>query len=301
MDALSNIIFVTLRVSAPLILAAMAGVFSQQVNLLNIALEGLMLVGAFVAVVAGAYFGSTWIGLLAAVVAAIFFAWLFGLFVIDLKANLIVAGLAANILAVGAAAYLLVVLFNSRGAYSPGNLDRLPTIDLPLIEQIPFVGDILSGHGILVYVAWLSVLITGLLLYRTPLGVHIRAVGEHLEAAKTAGIAVKRVQYFAILSGGLLCALAGAQLSVGELGLFTDSMTAGRGFIALAAVFFGRARPGLATIGCLIFGLFDAVQIRLQVTTGLPPQIPAMLPYLTVVAALTLIAIRDKVRGKATS
>jgi simple sugar transport system permease protein len=298
MDYITNIIFVTLRVSTPLILAAMAGVLSQQVNLLNIAIEGLMLVGAFVVIVAGAALGNIWLGLLAAVLVTIFFSWIFGLFVIDFKANLIVSGLALNILAVGAAAYLLVVLFNSRGAYSPLGLGRLPTIDIPIIENIPIIGPIFSGHGVLVYVSWLSILVTSLLLYRTPLGIHIRAVGEHVQAAETAGIAVKRVQYFAVLSGGLLCALAGAQLSAGELGLFTDDMTAGRGFIALAAVFFGRARPGLTTVGCLVFGLFDALQIRLQVGTGLPPQIPAMLPYLTVIIMLTLIAVRDKVRGK---
>jgi simple sugar transport system permease protein len=299
MEAISPVFFGMLRMSAPLLLAGMAGVLSQQVNLLNIALEGMMLFGAFVAVLVSGFFGSAWAGLVAAALLTILFAWIFGLFVIDLKANFVVAGLAVNILAVGITSYLLVILFNARGVYSPGNFTKLPTIAIPIIEQIPFLGDVLSGHGILVYVSWATVLLTSLLLYRTPLGVHMRAVGEHIEAAETAGIPVKRVRHIAILIGGALTGLAGAQLAIGDLTLFSDNMTNGRGFIAMAAMFFGAARPGLTTVGCLIFGLFEAIQIRLQIGTGLPPQLPQMLPYLTVIFLLVLISAREKLRGKA--
>jgi ABC-type uncharacterized transport system permease subunit len=298
MEVLTNVLFGMLRMSAPLLLAGMAGVLSQQVNLLNIALEGLMLFGAFFAVVLGAYFASSWAGLLAAMIFALIFAWIFGFFIINLRANLIVAGLALNILAVGFTSYMLVIWFNARGVYSPGNIDKLPTITLPLLDQIPFIGDILSGHSFLVYVSWAAVLLTSILLYRTPLGVHMRAVGEHTEAAETAGIAVKIVQYAAILLGGIMCGLAGAQLAIGDLTLFSDNMTNGRGFIALAAVFFGRARPGMTAVGCLLFGLFEALQIRLQIGTGLPPQIPQMLPYITVIILLTLISVREKYQGR---
>ncbi len=298
MQPLSNLLFGMLRMSTPLLLAGMAGVLSQQVNLLNIALEGLMLAGAFFAVVIGAYFGSAWVGLLAAILFALLFALIFGFFIIDLKANLIVAGLALNILAIGITSYLLVIWFNARGVYSPGNFKKLPTLTLPLIEKIPFLGDVLSGHGVLVYVSWLAVLFTSLLLYRTPLGVHMRAVGEHKESAETAGIPVKRVQYIAILIGGIMCGIAGAQLAIGDLTLFSDNMTNGRGFIALAAVFFGGARPGLTALGCLLFGLFEALQIRLQIGTGLPPQLVQMLPYIMVVLLLIFISVRDKYRGK---
>jgi simple sugar transport system permease protein len=299
MDVLSKVLFATLRVSTPLILAGLAGALSQQANLLNIALEGLMLFGAFAAVVVGANFGSVWIGLAAAVIVAVMISALFGMFVIDMKADLIVAGLAVDILALGLTAYLLVVLFEARGAYAPGNLTGLPTVRLPLIDRIPFVGDVLSGHGVLVYVSWLTVWLTSLLLYRTRLGVHIRAVGEHKEAAETAGIHVRRVQYAALLIGGALTGLAGAQLSVGDLTLFTDNMTNGRGFIALAAVFFGAARPGLTALGSLLFGLFEAVQYRLQAATGLPPQLPQVLPYLIVIVVLTMISLRRQTRRRA--
>jgi simple sugar transport system permease protein len=224
---------------------------------------------------------------------------LFALFVIDLRANLIVAGLAVNILALGLTAYLLVVLFDSRGAYAPDNLAGLTTVTIPLIARVPFLGKIFSGHTPLVYISWLTVLLTSVFLYRTPLGVHIRAVGEHKQAAETAGIRVRRVQYVALLIGGALCGLAGAHLSVGDLTLFTDNMTNGRGFIALAAVFFGAARPGLTAIACLLFGLFEAIQFRLQASSGLPPQLPQMLPYLIVVVILTLISLRRQIQKAA--
>jgi simple sugar transport system permease protein len=276
----------------------MAGVLSKQVNLLNIALEGLMLFGAMAAVMFGAWFGNPWVGLLAAMIFAGLLSLIFALFVIDWKANLIVAGLAVNILALGLTAYLLVVLFNARGAFSPSNLTSLPKVNVPIIDQIPILGDILSGHGVMVYLAWISVLLTSLLLYRTPLGLHIRAVGEHKEAAKTAGIPVRGVEYVALLLGGILSGMAGAQLSIGDLALFSDNMTNGRGFIALAAVFFGAGNPWLTSLGCLLFGFFEALQYRLQITTGMPPQLLQMMPYLIVVIILVVLALQKRMQKR---
>jgi len=295
-DTISNILFASLRVSTPLLLAALAGLISQRVNLLNIALDGLMLFGAFAAVVFGAFLGSTWLGLLLAMLLSTLITLLFAVVVIEFKANLIVAGLAVNILATGLTSYLLVVLFDARGAYSPEGLESLTRITLPVIANIPVLGDILSGHGVLVYVSWLMVGLVAFMLYRTPLGIHMRSVGEHLEASETAGIPVKRVQYIALLLGGALAGLAGAQLSVGNLTLFTDNMINGRGFIALAAVFFGAARPGLTAIGCFIFGMFEILQFRLQTSTSIPAQLPQMLPYLIVVVVLTGINLQKRRR-----
>jgi len=295
-ETISNILFASLRVSTPLLLAALAGLISQRVNLLNIALDGLMLFGAFAAVVFGASLGNTWLGLLLAVILSTVITFLFAVVVIELEANLIVAGLAVNILATGLTSYLLEVLFDARGAYSPGGLVSLPRITLPVIESIPVLGDILSGHGVLVYFSWVMVVLVAFLLYRTPLGIHMRAVGEHLEASETAGIPVKRVQYIALLLGGALAGLAGAQLSVGNLTLFTDNMINGRGFIALAAVFFGAARPGLTAVGCFIFGMFEILQFRLQTATSIPSQLPQMLPYLIVVVVLTALNLQRRRR-----
>lgn len=301
LDVLSGILFATLRVSAPLLLAAMAGLLSQRVNLLNIALDGLMLFGAFFTIVFASQTGSPWLGLLLAVLFTMLITLLYAVVIVQFKANLIVAGLAINILALGLTSYLLVILFNARGAYSPHGLSRLPQIPVPVLQDIPVLGNVLSGHGVLVYFSWLSVVLVWLLLYRTPLGLHIRAVGEHREAAETAGINVKAVQYITLLIGGALTALAGAQLSIGSLTLFTVNMTNGRGFIALAAVFFGAARPGWTAIGCLIFGLFEIWQFRLQTTTQIPAQLPQMLPYLIVIATLTIISIQRRLKKKSAS
>jgi general nucleoside transport system permease protein len=298
MEFVINVLFSTLRVSAPLILAAMAGALSKQVNLLNIALEGLMLFGAFAGIVFAAQFENTWMGLLAAMLLALVLSAIFALFVIDLHVNLIVAGLAINILALGLTAYLLTVVFNTRGAFMPDNVIPLPIWDIPYLKDVPIIGRILSGHGVLVYFSWLMVLVTSLILYKTPFGIHLRAVGEHKEAAQTAGIAVRRVEYQTILLGGILAGLAGAQLSIGDLTLFTDNMTNGRGFIALAAVFFGNAAPGLTAIGCLLFGMFEALQFRVQVRTGFSPQLLQMLPYLIVVIILVVISARKKLRSQ---
>ena len=299
MEFVINVLYSTLRVSTPLILAAMAGALSKQINLLNIALEGLMLFGAFAGVVFAAQFGSAWIGLLAAAVLALLLSLVFALFVIDLRVNLIVAGLAINILALGLTAYLLTVVFNTRGAFIPEGLSPLPRLEIPLLKDVPFLGRILSGHGILVYFSWLIVPITSLILYKTPFGIHLRAIGEHKEAAQTAGIPTRRVEYMSILLGGILSGIAGAQLSIGDLALFTDNMTNGRGFIALAAVFFGNGAPGLTALGCLLFGMFEALQFRVQVLTGLPPQLLQMLPYLIVVLILMIISIHKKQRRQA--
>jgi simple sugar transport system permease protein len=294
----NSILFATIRTATPLLLAGMAGLISQQVGLLNIALDGLMLFGAFFSVVFGAALGSPWLGLLMAVVCTLVITLLYAIVVVQFKSNLIVAGLAINILALGLTSYLLVILFNARGAYSPTGLQNIPRLELPLINRIPVLSDVLSGHGFLVYLSWILVIAVWLFLKKTPLGIHIRAVGEHKESAKTAGINVKYVQYFALLIGGVMAALGGAQISLGNLALFTDNMVSGRGFIALAAVFFGGARPGLTALGCFIFGLFEVLQFRLQTTTNIPPQLPQMLPYLIVVFTLTIISIQKRLRMK---
>lgn len=297
-DTLANILFASLRVMTPLLLAALAGLISQRVNLLNIALEGLMLFGAFFAVVFGAQFGSPWTGLLFSILLTTLITLIYAVAVVELRANLIVAGLAINTLAVGLTSYLLVVMFNARGAYSPAGLVSLPKLSIPLLADTPLLGKILSGHGVLVYLSWILAGLTSLFLYRMPAGIHLRAVGERPEAAETAGINLKAVQYLALLLGGVLCALAGAQLAIGDLTIFNNNMINGRGFIALAAVFFGAGKPGLTAVGCFLFGLFEILQFRLQTSTSIPPQLPQMLPYLIVVLTLTGISLQKALRKK---
>ena len=281
----------TLRLGAPLMLAAMAGLLSYQVGLINIALEGFMLVGAFVAVVIGFYVGNTWVGVLAAAIGGALCAALFALFVTDLRGNLIVTGLAVNFLILGSTAYLLQILFNTSGTIAPDGLEKLPVLNIPGLSGLPFLGKTLFSHSPLVYVSWLMVPVISVFLYRMIPGIHIRAVGENTEAAGTAGISIRKMQYLALVLGGILCGLAGAHLSVGDLSLFRENMTSGRGFIALAAVYFAAGRPKLTALACLLFGLFDALQFRLQTTSNIPSQFFQILPYLMVVVMLVLISI----------
>ncbi len=278
-------------------MAGMAGLLSYQVGLINIALEGLMLAGAFAAV-SGAYeTGSTWAGVLVAALVGAGLGSLFAFAVITLHANLIVSGLALNFLVAGGTAYLMDILYGQSGTFAPEGLTKLPVIHLPLIDDVPTLGAIVSGHSPLVYVAWLLVPLTSIFLYRMVIGSHIRAVGEHAEAAQTAGISVTGMQYLALILGGALCGLAGAHLSVGDLPLFREKMTNDRGYIALAAVYFAAARPGLTAVACLLFGFFEALQFRLQLReTVLPNEFLQTLPYLMVVLALVVISVRKEWR-----
>ncbi len=222
---------------------------------------------------------------------------LFALAVITLHANLIVSGLALNFLVVGGTAYLMDILYDQSGTLAPAGLDKLPVWNIPLIEDIPYLGEIISGHSPLVYASWLLVPVTSFFLYRLVIGGHIRAVGEHREAAQSAGISVWRMQYLALILGGGLCGLGGAHLSIGDLPLFRERMTNDRGFIALAAVYFAAARPRLTAAACLLFGFFEALQFRLQLQdTDLPNEFLQMMPYLMVVLALVVISVRKEWR-----
>lgn len=294
---LVNLAAATLRISTPLLMVGMAGLLSYQVGLINIALEGMMLAGAFGAAIGAHETGSTWTGVLIAVVTGGALGALFALSVITLRANLIVAGLALNFLAAGGTAYLMDILYDQSGTFTPEGVEKLPVLHLPLIEDIPYLGEVVSGHSPLVYVSWALIPLTSMLLYRMVIGGHMRAVGEHADAARSAGISVWRTQYIALILGGMLCGLAGAHLAVGDLLQFREKMTNDRGFIALAAVYFAAARPRLTAVACILFGFFEALQFRLQLReTVLPNEFLQMLPYLMVVVALVVMSIRTEWR-----
>ncbi len=294
LDVAVNVSASTLRLATPLLLVAMAGLLSYQVGLVNIALEGLMLIGAFTAVVMGVEAGSVWLGvILACLVCAIGGAF-FALFVTDLRADLIVTGLAMNFLALGGTAYLLQILFGVQGSYTPANFESLPVLNIPGLSDLPILGKVLFRHSPLVYVSWIAIPVTAVFLYHTIPGIHIRAVGENPEAARTVGISVRKMQYLALILAGLLCGLAGAHLAVGDLALFRENMTDGRGFIGLAAVYFAAGRPRMAALACLLFGFFEALQFRMQTTSNIPTQFFQMLPYLMVVVMLVAISVRKE-------
>lgn len=299
MDGLldATLLYATLRVTTPVLLAAMGGVLCEVSGFPNIALEGLMLVAAFFAVVVSAATGSAALGLLAAVAAAVALAAVLAFVVLDLRADPIIAGFATIIAAGGLTVFLMSTWFGDKGSYSPATVVPLPRLDLPGLERVPLLGPALDGQNVLVYVALLLVPAVHLLLFRTPFGLRLRAAGESPEAATSVGLDVRRLRYAAVLLSGVCCGLAGANLSLGYLNMFVRGMTAGRGFIALAAVLLGGTTPYGTLLASLGFGFAEALAVRLQ-TLQLPAQLVLMLPYLATAAATAAYAIRRARRAR---
>jgi len=302
MDTLTGffaILDATLRVSTPLILAAMAGLFSERSGIVDISLEGKMLAAAFAAAAVAAVTGSAWLALLLGIVVGIALALVHGFACITHRGNQVVSGLAINILASGLTVVLGIAWF-SQGGQTPalGNEARFMPLELPFAEaakSVPVIGqfysDVVSGHNILVYVAWLAVFGTWWVVYRTRFGLRLRAVGENPLAVDTAGLSVSGLRYAAVAICGGLSGIAGAYLSTAQNASFVREMTAGQGYIALAALIFGKWRPVPALLACLMFGFLDAVAIRLQgvvlpVIGEVPVQAIQALPYVLTVILL---------------
>jgi general nucleoside transport system permease protein len=290
----------TLRMATPVLLATLGGIFSSQTGIFHVGLEGLLDIGAFFAVVGSVYTGSPWGGLVYAIVACLIASLIFAFVHLELRANEIIVGLALNIFATGMTNYLLVAVLGATGYYQSPLLKGFSPVQIPIIKDIPILNELLSGHFPLVYIAFFMVIVVYLILYRTPFGFHIRAVGENIEAAKAVGINPKQIKYAGLLIAGVFCALGGSFLSLSYLNLFSEGMSAGRGWLALAAINFGLGRPIPALVACLIFGFADALALRLQ-QFGLPSQIVLMLPYFVTILALAASAIRQETRKKIAS
>ncbi|MFZ1342184.1 ABC transporter permease [Thiothrix eikelboomii] len=289
----------TLRVATPLIFAALAGLFSERSGVVDIGLEGKMLVGAFTAATVAAVSDSVWLGLLMALLASVSFALLHGFACITHRGNQVVSGVAINILASGLTVVLGLAWFHQGGSTPPlTQHQRFTAIDLPFAQQladVPVLGllysELLSGHNILVYLALALVPLSWWLLYRTRFGLRLRAVGENPKAVDTAGISVAGLRYRAVIIAGVLCGFAGAYLSTAQNAQFIRDMTAGQGFMALAALIFAKWRPWPILLACLLFGFLDAVAVRLQGVSlpgiGLVPvQLIEALPYILTVILL---------------
>lgn len=262
-----SIIFSTIRLATPLLLAALGGLYSERAGVINIALEGLMLAGAFTAAAVTYFTGSPWVGLLAGVAAGVAVASVHAVACIEFKADQVVSGTAINVLFLGVPALMSGALFSSTGA----------TPQLPKEDLIPWTPIVL---------AFALVVVTWYVLFRTPFGLRLRAVGENPAAADAAGISVARVRYCAVLISGALAAVGGAYLSIGQASLFTRNMTAGRGFIALAALIFGKWRPVQTMLACLLFGFAEAVSIQMQGVARIPVQFIQMIPYVLTIVVL---------------
>lgn len=281
-----------LRFATPILLAALGGLLCERAGVFNIGLEGLMLAGAFGAVVGSYFGGSALAGVAAAVATGVVLAAVLALFAVGLRGNEIVVGIAINLLASGLTVYLLRAIFGVKGAFQDPALVGLPDHHLPGIGALPILGPLLSGHSSIVYLALVLTIVIHILLFRHVVGLRLRGVGEHAEAAMTLGVDVARLRYAAILASGALCGLAGAQLSLGNVTLFVENMSAGRGWIAVVAVMFGRAHPIGVFAACLLFGLTESLGFRLQ-GLKLPSQLTDSLPYLVTLGSLFVFRSRS--------
>ena len=278
-----------LQFGALLLLPALGGVISERSGVVNIAMEGMMLTGAYAGAIIALSTHSLIAGVIGAMIAGGLMALVHAVVSINFKADQIVSGIAINIAALGLTNYLNIVQTNAQGIPSlPGSV-RLPVISWGPLAHIPFLGPVLFQQNVIFYVALAILIGINFLLFRTNIGLRIRAVGEHPEAADTAGINVRLVRYCCVVGSGLLSGLAGAFLSLGIAGIFNPNMTAGAGYIALAAMIFGKYTPWGTGAACLIFGLGEALSPRLQ-DTGISPYLLSTLPYiLTIVALVGLV------------
>jgi simple sugar transport system permease protein len=282
-----------LRISTPLILPALGGLITDLSGAVNIALEGIMLTSAFTGVVVSAYSNSIFLGVLAGVASGILISFILGWFHLYLETDIILAGIAINILATGGTIFLLYVLTGDKGNSQSLASGRVPNINLPLIEDIPFLGRVISGQHIFVWLAFILTWLVSIYLYKTRWGTHLRAVGENPEAAETMGINVKRTRMIALLISGFLASFGGMTMSMAYLTIFQREMTAGRGFIALAAVYLGGRKPWGTLLAAILFGFADALSNQLG-SLNIPSQLVQTIPYVVTILALVIYNLRDQ-------
>ncbi|MBD2447375.1 ABC transporter permease [Nostoc sp. FACHB-152] len=288
----SDYLVASLHLSVPLAFAALGGLYSERSGVLNIALEGMLLTGTFSSAVATFYTGNVWVGVFAAVVAGGLVGLLHAVLSVSLRVDQLVSGLAINLVAAGLTSFL------ARLAFSGANTQRLPGIApliIPGLANIPVLGMLLFQQDILVYLLLSLIAVSVYILFHTSFGLTLRAVGEYPQAAVTSGISVSMVRYCAVVLSGCLASLGGAYLTLVEIRFFSEGMSAGRGFIAIAALIFGRWHPIGSALACLLFGATEALQLRIQALgANIPYQFLVMLPYAIALFALVGLA------GKAT-
>lgn len=286
----ANFLFSILRLTTPILLAALAALITDRAGVMNIGLEGIMLCSALAGVVGSAYTHNAFIGLLVAMLIGTLLGVIMAYCALNLKTDIILTGIAINLFASGGTVFILYSICKDKGASTSLASLTLPTINIPLLKDIPFLGTVLSGHNFLTYVAFIAVFLIWVLLYKTPLGLRIRVVGENPNAAESVGINVKKTQYYVLMISGVLASLGGAYMSMGYMDKFARDMVAGRGFIALAAEALGTGTPLGVMISSLIFGTADALASNLQVLQ-VPVQFIQMIPYLLTIVGLIVYSV----------
>ncbi|RGZ00354.1 ABC transporter permease [Clostridium sp. AM58-1XD] len=286
-----DFLFMWIRVATPILLAALGAVVCDRAGVVNLGLEGIMLISALFGVLGGAIGGGLIWGLAAGVGSALIVSAIFAYFHLVLKANAVLCGTAINTMAGGLTVFALQLATGEKGTSASLKSFSFPSVEIPVIKDIPILGDIISGHNTLTYIALLMVVVIYILLYKTPLGLRMRAVGENENAAESVGQNVTKIRFIAILICGVLVGLGGMYLSMGYLNMFTRNMTAGRGFIALAACSMGQSTPVGALVSSMVFAFFDGLSNILQMLR-IPAEFIQMLPYLATIAGLTIYSIQ---------
>jgi len=289
-----DFVYSILRLTTPILFASLAAVVTDRAGVMNIGLEGIMLCSALAGVIGSAYSQNAFVGLLFSVVTGALIGLLMSYCALNLKTDIILTGIAVNLFASGGTVFVLFAVCGEKGMSMSLASLTMPIVHLPLIKDIPILGPMISGHNLLTYLAFILVAVVSILLYKTPLGLRIRVVGENSHAAESVGINVRRIQYSALILSGILASLGGAYMSMGYMDKFARDMTAGRGFIALAAEALGHGSPLGAMLASLVFGSADALASNLQMF-NIPVQFIQMMPYVITILGLVIYsALRSK-------
>lgn len=294
MDFLLKILSDSLNFTGPILLCTLGGLFAYKANMINIGLEGMMLFGGFISALV-IFFTKSWLfGLLAAIVLAILLGLLFSFFGVTRKANFIITGFAINLLAIAVGKYALALLGSTDINVVSSIVRSHSSIDIWLLRDIPILSDIFNNHSFITYLSFILIIVVQIILFKTKFGTYVRVVGESEEAAKSVGINVAFIKYMAIIIGAILCAFAGYNVAINQLASYTPDITAGTGFIALAAIYCGQGNPKSTSIYAIIFGLSRSLAVNLALRVGTIAGLLEILPYVIIVIVLSVVAIIRK-------
>ncbi len=290
----TSFLFSIIRVSTPITFAALASLMTKKAGITNIAVEGIMLIAALTGVLVSASTTSAALGLLGAIISGIVISLILGFFAIKWDTDMYLAGIATNIMAMGGTVFVLFMASGDKGVSTSLASKSLPNIDLPLIGDLPVIGEILSGHNILTYVSFIAVILVYVLLYKTATGLRIRSVGENPKSAESVGVSVDKIKMISLVLSGILSAIGGSYLSMGYVSWFARGMTAGRGYIGMSAMNLGNASPIGTFLGSLLFGFAEALSMAMQ-SLKIPVEFVQMMPYLITILGLIFFSIiRDR-------
>jgi len=286
-----------LRLMVPVLFAAMGGSFGHKAKVLCLGLESFMAFAAFFAMYGSYTFESALAGLLFGVISAMIASSIFALFVLYFQSTPVIVGIALNLAAWGGTTFLLSMIFKTRGVFIDPRIKSFKSIDIPVIKDIPYIGRFVSGQNVLVYISILVVIIAYIIMFKTPFGLRLRGVGIKKVAAQTVGVNATKYQFIAILISGMLCGFGGSFLTIGGSSMFTENISAGKGFLALAAIMVGDGHPIKTALACFVFGYTEAISVSLQ-SVGLPSQVVISVPYLITILIMFISALVNRYKLK---